>query len=63
MIKGEDIEKTSEITLGTAYEINKNLVQNYEKELTSEELKTKKEMIANYILEKENFYFLYQVTL
>ena len=34
MIKGEDIEKTSEITLGTAYEINKNLVQNYEKELT-----------------------------
>ena len=39
MIKGEDIEKTSEITLGTAYEINKNLVQNYEKELTSEELK------------------------
>ena len=58
MIKGKDIEKTSEITLGTAYEINKNLVQNYEKELTSEELKTKKEMIANYILEKENFYFM-----
>ena len=27
MIKGEDIEKTSEITLGTAYEINKNLVR------------------------------------
>ena len=42
MIKGEDVKKTSEITLGTAYDINKDLVQKYEKTLTDEELQQKK---------------------
>ena len=46
MIKSKDIKKTSEVTLGTAYEINKNLVQKYEKELTKQELKEKEDMIA-----------------
>ena len=41
MIKGEDVKKTSEITLRTAYDINKDLVQKYEKTLTDEELQTK----------------------
>ncbi len=58
MIKGEDVKKTSEITLGTAYDINKDLVQKYEKTLTDEELQQKKELIAQYILEVKQFYFM-----
>lgn len=58
MIKGKDIKKTSEVTLGTAYEINKNLVQKYEKELTEQELEEKEDMIAKFITEKLNFYFM-----
>ena len=58
MIKGEDVKKTSEITLGTAYDINKDLVQKYEKTLTDEELQQKRELIAQYILEVKQFYFM-----
>ena len=58
MIKGEDVKKISEITLGTAYDINKDLVQKYEKTLTDEELQQKKELIAQYILEVKQFYFM-----
>jgi len=58
MIKGEDVRKTSDITLGTNYEINKNLVEKYEKPLTEEELKEKATLISNFIIEKENFYLM-----
>ena len=46
-------ENTSNITLGTAYEINKNLVEKYEKELTTKELQNKKTEIINFIQEKD----------
>lgn len=58
MIKGKDIAKTSEITLGTTYDINKNLVQKYEKTLTEEEIQQKKELITQYILRAKQFYFM-----
>lgn len=58
MIKGKDIEKTSEIILGTAYDINKNLVQKYEKTLTKKEIQQKRELITQYILGAKQFYFM-----
>lgn len=44
---------TTELNLGTMYDINKNLVENYEKNLTTEELQDKKQIIIDY-LEKTN---------
>ena len=60
MIQGKDVKKkTSDITLGTNYDINKNLVERYEKVLTEEEKQNKKELIADFIETKEkNFYFM-----
>jgi hypothetical protein len=60
MIKGEDVKSngTSDITLGTTYEINKNLVEKYEKILSKEELEEKKQVILNYLQELNNFYFM-----
>lgn len=57
MVKPSD-KKTSNITLGTAYEINKNLVEKYEKELTKEELENKKEIISTFIRETDNRYYM-----
>ena len=51
-------ENTSNITLGTAYEINKNLVEKYEKELTTKELQNKKTEIINFIQETEGQYYM-----
>lgn len=51
-------ESTSNITLGTAYEINKNLVEKYEKELTIEELQNKKNEIINFIQETKGQYYM-----
>ena len=50
-------ENTSNITLGTAYEINKNLVEKYEKELTTKELQNKKTEIINFIQETKGQYY------
>jgi len=51
--------KTTDITLGSAYEINKNLVEKYEKELTSEELKEKKKELLTFLKDKaDNYYML-----
>lgn len=56
MINGE---KTHKISLGTNYDLNKDLVERYEKELTEKEIEEKKETIKNYLKEKENnFYFM-----
>ena len=49
---------TSEVSLGTAYEINKNLIEKYEKELTEEELIQKKEMLLNYLNTHQDQYFM-----
>ena len=46
-------ENTSNITLGTAYEINKNLVEKYEKELTTKELQNKKTEIIKKVVVKK----------
>ena len=51
-------ENTSNITLGTAYEINKNLVEKYEKELTIKELQNKKTEIINFIQETKGQYYM-----
>ena len=52
-------KKTSNITLGTNYDFNKDLVEKYEVVLTEEEIKKKKETIADFIEKKENnFYFM-----
>ena len=51
-------ESTSNVTLGTAYEINKNLVEKYEKELTIEELQNKKTEIINFIQETKGQYYM-----
>lgn len=51
-------ENTSNVTLGTAYEINKNLVEKYEKELTLEELQNKKTEIINFIQKTKGQYYM-----
>lgn len=58
MVVKPDEKKMSNITLGTAYEINKNLVEKYEKELTIKELKEKKEIISTFIKETDNRYYM-----
>lgn len=60
MIQGKDVKKkTSNITLGTTYDINKNLVEKYETQLTKEEIEKKKEVILDFLEKKENnFYFM-----
>ena len=50
--------KTTDITLGSAYEINKNLVEKYEKELTSEELNQKKEELLTFLDAKNDNYYM-----
>lgn len=50
--------KTTDITLGSAYEINKNLVEKYEKELTSEELNQKKEELLAFLDAKNDNYYM-----
>lgn len=54
----ENIAKTTDITLGTAYEINKNLVERYEKELTAEEIIEKKDMLLNYLNTYQDTYYM-----
>lgn len=51
-------KKETELTLGTAYDINKTLVKKYEKPLTTEELKNKKELFKNYIQENYQKYYM-----
>lgn len=59
MIQGKDIKHTSDITLGTAYDINKNLVEKYEKVLSKDEIDEKINLITDYLGKKEtNFYFM-----
>ena len=51
-------EKTTNITLGNNYDINKQLVQKYEKKLTDEQLNKKKEIIANFVNNSTDYYFM-----
>lgn len=49
---------TTDITLGTSYEINKNLVEKYEKALTEEEIKEKKFELLDFVITWEDKYFM-----
>lgn len=49
---------TTEITLGTAYEINKDLVERYEKELTIKKIAEKKTMLLNYLDNHKDTYYM-----
>ena len=51
-------EKTTNITLGNDYDINKQSVQKYEKQLTEEQLNKKKEIIANFVNNSTDYYFM-----
>lgn len=48
----------NEISLGTLYEVNKNLVQNAEKELTEGVLNSKKEIVKNFVNKTNNYYYM-----
>ena len=54
MTKGK---KQHTISLGSNYEINKNLVERYEKELTEEELIQKKTIVAEFVKSKNQSYY------
>lgn len=58
MVVKPDKKKTSNVVLGTAYEINKNLVEKYEKELTIEEKENKKQEISTFIRDTNNRYYM-----
>lgn len=58
MINAEKNSGSAEVTLGTAYEINKTLVEKYEKELTKEEIEEKKKMLLDYLNKWEDRYFM-----
>ena len=68
--KGDKIKKmilprkkqpaVSNVELGTAYDINKNLVKKYEHHLTEKELKEKFTLLEEYTLEK--FKRLYSIS-
>jgi hypothetical protein len=57
MINGEN-KSTSNIKLGTLYEMNKNLVEKQEKILTKEELTSKKEIIIEFAKQTKNHYYM-----
>lgn len=48
-----------DVSLGTSYDINKNLVKKYEKELTNVELADKEKMMLEFTREKfDNYYMM-----
>ena len=51
-------KKTTDISLGTSYELNQNLVEKYEKELSQNEIENKKIEIKNFINETNNNYYM-----
>lgn len=51
-------KKMSEFSLGTLYDVNKNLVEKNEIELTEGMLNSKKEILINYLRKMENTYYM-----
>lgn len=47
-----------DVSLGTAYDINKNLVKKYEKELTQEQLKEKERLIDMFTRARADHYYM-----
>lgn len=56
MIDGKKNNKQT-ISFGTNYELNKDLVEKYEKELTEEELKEKENKVINFLKETNQGYY------
>lgn len=56
MVKEEN--NKAKITLGTTYELNKNLVEKYEEELTIEERELKKQLVEKFLIDKNNRYYM-----
>lgn len=56
----ENIEKKEApvLDMGTLYELNKNLVQQNEMKLTAGILNSKKEIIKNFIIKQNNYYYM-----
>lgn len=54
------LEKTkmSDISLGTLYDVNKNLVEKHEVELTDGVINSKKEIVKNFIMKTENAHYM-----
>lgn len=50
--------ETSNIELGTLYDVNKNIVLNKITALVEGEINSKKEIIKNFIIDTNNFYYM-----
>lgn len=57
MINGEK-HKTSRVSVGNLYDLNKDLVEKETKPLTQEELAIKKEMVHNFLISSEAEYYM-----
>lgn len=51
-------EKNKEVSLGTLYDVNKNLIQNAIKALDETALNSKKEIIKNFLRKTNNNYYM-----
>lgn len=58
MIKKDNKTSTSTLSLGSLYDVNKNLIENYGKEITSEEIIQKKEEIINFVKNTKGQYYM-----
>lgn len=47
-----------EVTLGTLYDMNKNIVQNSEIKLSEGALNSKKEIVKNFVNKTNNYYYM-----
>lgn len=47
-----------EVTLGTLYDMNKNIVQNSEMKLSEGALNSKKEIVKNFVNKTNNYYYM-----
>lgn len=58
MINGEKEKDTTKISLGTLYDMNKNLVEKYGNKLSEQEILNKKDLIKTFIQNTKNKYYM-----
>lgn len=51
-------KKTSDVAIGTLYDVNKSLVEKNVKELAKEELEEKKQLVIDFIEQNNNNYYM-----
>lgn len=51
-------KSTTDVSLGTLYEVNKKIIEKNVKELTKEEMQEKKELIMTYIMQTDAEYYM-----